>query len=282
MSEVIANKIQFEVEKQMTIQADAWGSDENPPVLLAHGGGQTRHAWGATAKELAEKGWYAIAIDQRGHGDSAWSKEGDYQIGAFARDLVAISRQLKSKPALIGASLGGLAGIMAEGDVSQNEFSSLILVDVTPEINKEGVDKILGFMGQDMEQGFASLDEAADTIAAYIPHRPRPKNLDGLSKNLRFCEDGRYRWHWDPKFMLEKKMPDGPIEFNPMVEAAKTLKLPVLLVRGKLSELVTEEAAKSFLELVPHAEYVDVKNAGHMIAGDKNDIFSAAIINFLS
>lgn len=283
MTEAVAYKRgkRFTLSDEISLASDCWGNPHNPPVVLAHGGGQTRHAWGDTARRLAEKGWYAITIDQRGHGDSSWSKEGDYAISDYAEDLRKLSGLLEQKPVLIGASLGGLAGIMAEGAGESSVFRALILVDVTPSIEKEGVDKILGFMGQNLEQGFASLEEAADVIAAYLPHRKRPQNLDGLRKNLRLGEDGRYRWHWDPKFMMQRKMPASAQKENPMTEAARHLTIPVLLVRGKLSELVSQESVEQFRQLVPHSEFVDVSDAGHMVAGDKNDIFTEAILRFM-
>ncbi len=271
----------YKLSDEMSLAADCWGNPANPPVILAHGGGQTRHAWGETARLLAEKGWYAITIDQRGHGDSSWSEAGDYMISDYGRDLQVLSDLLTQKPVLVGASLGGLAGIMAEGTSDENHLRALILVDVTPSIEKEGVDKVLGFMGQNMEEGFASLEEAADVIAAYLPHRKRPKNLEGLRKNLRLGKDGRYRWHWDPKFMINRKMPESASRVNPMTEAAKTLSIPTLLVRGRLSELVSPESVKQFKELVPHSDFVDVSDAGHMVAGDKNDIFTDAILEFM-
>jgi pimeloyl-ACP methyl ester carboxylesterase len=278
----LAKNKAFKLKDGITLVGDCWGDPANPPVILAHGGGQTRHAWGETAKRLAEKGWYAINLDQRGHGDSSWCDSGNYMIMDYGRDLQQVCSTLSQKPVMIGASLGGLAGIMAEGTLDESIFRALILVDVTPRIEKEGVDKILGFMSQNVEAGFASLDEAANAIAAYLPHRKRPKNLDGLSKNLRLGVDGRYRWHWDPKFMTNRQMPESAVDDNPMVDAAKTLAIPTLLVRGKLSELVSKESAQQLKELVPHSEFVDVSDAGHMVAGDKNDIFTEAILGFMA
>ncbi len=185
----------------LKLAADVVGEPKRGAVMLAHGGGQTRHSWQAAAKRLAERGFKAVSLDLRGHGESDWAPDGQYEITLFASDLANVARTLPGKPALIGASLGGMSGLMCEALVAPGTFSSLTLVDIIPRSDPEGVDKIMGFMGANLENGFASLEEAADSIAAYLPHRKRPTDLSGLKKNLRLGDDGRYRWHWDPRFV---------------------------------------------------------------------------------
>lgn len=270
--------------------ADVFG-DSGPAVLLLHGGGQTRHAWRKTAEELALTGWNAYALDQRGHGDSDWVADGAYSFPNFAADAKAVARELyrrsKTRPAVIGASLGGIAALLAEGESERGSddalFSALVLVDITPRVDPKGVDKVQGFMRAHAAEGFGSIEEAAEAVATYLPHRPRPKNHDGLKKNLRLSPDGRWRWHWDPDFI------DGPRSVGRdreavealLVEAARRIRIPALLVRGGSSELVREADVKEFLGLVPHAQYVDVGGARHMVAGDRNDDFSSAVLGFL-
>ena len=256
------------------------------PVLLMHGGGQTRHAWAKTAHRLARAGFHSIALDQRGHGDSEWVQDGDYTFPQYGADAAAVAREILAergaKPIAIGASLGGLAALLAQ-TAPDEPFQGIVLVDIVPRMDPRGVDKIQGFMRTHAEDGFASIEEAGDAVAAYLPHRPRPASLEGLKKNLRLHPDGRWRWHWDPRFL------DGPRSVNTewerheaaMIEAARRLPVPTLLVRGGSSELVTEEAAAAFLALAPGAEFVDVAEARHMVAGDRNDAFAAAILRFL-
>jgi pimeloyl-ACP methyl ester carboxylesterase len=272
------------------LAADVFG-DGGPAVLLLHGGGQTRHAWRKTAEELAQTGWTAYALDQRGHGDSDWIADRAYSFPDFAADAKAVARELyrrsKTRPAVIGASLGGIAALLAEGETERGEddalFSALVLVDITPRVDPKGVEKVQGFMRAHAAEGFGSIEEAAEAVATYLPHRPRPKNHDGLKKNLRMSPDGRWRWHWDPDFI------DGPRSVGRdreavealLVEAARRIRIPALLVRGGSSELVREADVKEFLGLVPHADYVDVGGARHMVAGDRNDDFSSAVLGFL-
>lgn len=274
-------RIEYDGHGGLKLVADSYGTPGNQPVLLAHGGGQTRHAWGGTAKALAEQGWHAVSLDLRGHGDSGWCPEKNYTMDAYAEDLRKVAATFDRKPAAVGASLGGSSSLIAEGEHPENVFAAVVLVDITPRIEEEGVQKIRGFMHANIEEGFGSLEEAADAIAAYMPHRPRPKNLDGLKKNLRLRDNGRYYWHWDPAFSTGPNRPRDARRPERMEDAARNLDVPTMLVRGKMSDLVSEEAAKEFLGMVPHAEFVDVSGAGHMVAGDKNDAFTDAVISFL-
>ncbi len=266
--------------------ADCIGTWPNPDVvLLAHGGGQTRHAWRGTGLSLARHGLAAVTLDQRGHGDSAWSATGAYAIEDFAQDLAlvvgSLAHEAGQPPIVVGASLGGLASLVAIGE-GLAAVRALVLVDVTPRLDGDGVAKVQGFMGERTEEGFASLEEAAEAVARYLPHRPRPPSLDGLRKNLRLGDDGRWRWHWDPRFLRGPRTVNTGREatLERAVAAAHRLTIPVLLVRGGASELVNEESVREFLSLVPHADFVDVAGARHMVAGDANDAFTAAVLNF--
>jgi pimeloyl-ACP methyl ester carboxylesterase len=270
----------------LALAADRYGPEDGPPVVLFHGGGQTRHAWGGTAQVLGDKGWRATTVDLRGHGDSEWAADGSYDIDAFAADVRAVARAEPSPPVLIGASLGGLASLVAVAEAGPTDVapvaSGLVLVDVAPRLEPAGVARIAAFMLGHID-GFASLDEVADAVAAYNPHRPRPTDLSGLRKNVRQRDDGRWYWHWDPRFLAGGST-DEPRSFrneNRLEDAARSLTLPTMLVRGKASDVLSEEGARQLQALVPHARLVDVSGAGHMVAGDRNDVFNDAVVSFL-
>jgi len=269
----------------LLLTADVAGDPSRPPVVLLHGGGQTRHAWGTTLEHLAHD-WHAFSVDLRGHGDSEWSPDGDYSLDAFADDAFAIAMRFDRPPVLVGASLGGISSLVAIGEhPALPVASALVLVDVAPTIEPKGVERIGDFMTSHLD-GFESLDEVADVIAAYNPHRPRPKNLEGLKKNLRQRADGRWVWHWDPRFVSGRfGSPDETrsslVNGERLKDAARNISVPTLLVRGRMSDLLSEEGAQELLRLVPHAEFADVAGAGHMVAGDRNDVFNHAIVSFL-
>ena len=187
----------------------------------------------------------------------------------------------------IGASLGGISSLLAEGTSERAGrgpiLAAIVLVDVTPRVDQGGVGKVQGFMRERAVEGFATVAEAADAVAAYLPHRKRPRSLDGLKKNLRLHPDGRWRWHWDPRMVAGERSfaIDHRILEAALTEAARALTIPALLVRGGSSEIVHEAHVRDFLELVPHAETIDVSGARHMVAGDSNDGFADAVLDFV-
>jgi pimeloyl-ACP methyl ester carboxylesterase len=269
------------------LAADEAGDPGDPPVVLLHGGGQTRHSWGTTLGAVADRGWHAYAVDLRGHGESDWAPDGDYTLDAFAGDVLEISDAFDTPPVLVGASLGGIASLAAIGEhPDQRVARALVLVDVAPRMEEQGRMRIGAFMMEHMDEGFASLDEVADAIQAYNPHRPRPSDLTGLQKNLRHADNGRWYWHWDPAFIGGRLgSPDETrssiVDPERLGDAARALTVPTLLVRGRVSDLLSEEGAQELLEMVPHARLVDVAGAGHMVAGDRNDLFNDAVVQFL-
>lgn len=265
----------------LRLVGNQWGPEDAPPVLLLHGGGQTRHAWGATAEALARFGWKATTLDLRGHGDSDWAPDQDYSLEAFVADIARAHGELGGTPVLVGASLGGITGLLLAGERKRPSLAALVLVDVATRMEPEGVERIVDFMMAHPD-GFGTLDEAADAVAEYLSHRARRPNPEGLRKNLRVGRDGRYRWHWDPQFLAGPHPPRSTVDRERLRKAARRLELPTLLVRGQMSDVLSEEGVTEFLELVPHARYIDVSGAGHMVAGDQNDAFTDAVAGFLT
>jgi pimeloyl-ACP methyl ester carboxylesterase len=197
----------------------------------------------------------------------------------MVEDLKCVVAALGNRrPVLVGASMGGGTSLVAAGE-DEVDATALVLVDIAPRIDTEGVDNIHAFMNQKPE-GFTSLEEVAQAISAYQPQRPRPRKLDGLAKNVRLGADGRYHWHWDPRFRRLTR--DRGKRQQRLEACARNLTLPTLLVRGGLSDVVSEEGAREFLQMCPHCEYVEITDAAHMVAGDRNDIFGNAVVKFLA
>jgi len=270
----------FEVNG-LALAADEYPADPSRGLaLLLHGGGQTRHSWHRAAERLAAAGWSAATLDARGHGESEWAGDTDYTQDALVSDLKGIVATYDQPPILIGASMGGLTSLVAVGE-KEVAARALVLVDIAPRIEENGASRIGDFM-RARPEGFESLEEVAAAVSAYNPHRKRPSTLEGLKKNVRLREDGRWHWHWDPAFMqITRDEPRRLTAEDRLVKAARNISIPTLLVRGKQSDVVSVEGAKELLELVPGSRYVDVSGAGHMVAGDDNDIFTQEVLTFL-
>lgn len=265
----------------LNLAADVAGPSDAPTLLFLHGSGQTRQSWTGALAEATQRGYRALSLDLRGHGDSEWSPDGEYTLDKFAADIRQVIEQLDDEPIVVGASLGGLIGMMIAA-APPPRLRALVLVDITARVEMSGANEVIAFMDS-APDGFASLEEAAAAVAAYLPHRPPPKNTNGLKRNLRL-RNGRYYWHWDPAFIRmgrdsqDRLRTDGP---NHLETFARAIDIPTLLVRGSRSRIVSEEGAREFLEMVPHAEFVDIAGAHHMVAGDTNDAFNDAVFDFI-
>jgi pimeloyl-ACP methyl ester carboxylesterase len=255
---------------------------DGPLVLLLHGGGQTRHSWNRTLDRLVAAGCSGLSLDMRGHGDSGWAPAGGYDLDDYRSDVRAVLSQLPEPPAIVGASLGGVSAMLALGEDPRGGVglaSCLVLVDVVPRMENAGVSRIRQFM-RSAPNGFAGLDEAAEAIAQYRSGRPRPRSLDGLAKNLRLHPDNRYRWHWDPK-ILDGFRGGESERHRILADAARGVAVPTLLVRGAQSDVVGDEGTRELAALIPHVQIAQIADAGHMVAGDSNDVFSDAIVAYV-
>lgn len=249
-----------------------------PGVLLAHGFGQNRHSWAGTQQGLGRAGFSSLAWDARGHGASARNPADHlYTAEQFVADQVCAARVLGPAPVLVGASMGGLTGLWAQSRAPL--YSALVLVDVTPRWEQAGMERIQAFTGAH-PQGFESFEHAADEIAAYLPHRRRRKTPQQLERLLHRHPDGRLRWHWDPR-LLEEFVSGSHRWQEELAVAAQAIRVPVLLISGGRSDLVSERSISHFLELVPQAIHVQLAEATHMLAGDDNDAFTESVLAFL-
>jgi pimeloyl-ACP methyl ester carboxylesterase len=265
---------------ELTLVGDLWRSEPSRgTVVLLHGGGQTRHSWYQTGRRLGALGWTVLSTDSRGHGESSWARDKDYSIDALVSDLRVEVAGLDREPVLVGASMGGNTALVGQGE-NPGLAAGLVLVDIVPRVEPEGLERITSFMTA-RPDGFASLEEVAEAVREYNPHRRRPPTPDGLRKNVRLGDDGRWYWHWDPAFLLGGDEPARAERVERIVGAARAITVPTLLVRGKQSDIVSDQGVAELREMIPHARAVDVSDAGHMVAGDDNDLFTESLLSFL-
>ena len=267
------------IEDGLTLTVETRGPPNAPPVLFAHGFGQSRKMWARTATALTGQGWRTVTFDARGHGDSGRVADGAYHLEQFVADLLTVTRSLGTPPVMVGHSMGGLLAMVAAGEIRPDPFRALVLVDITPRWETSGVERILGFMRAHLD-GFESLEAAAEQVAAYAPQRSRRRTVDELAQLLQRGGDGRWRWQWDPA-LLDSIAAESERHQRRLIEAAHNIDVPVLLVSGGRSDVVSDRTVAEFLHNVPTAEHVEVADATHAVAGDDNTAFTAAIASFL-
>ena len=274
--EPMADGLRLSVETREPAAGDTLAA---PTLLFAHGFGQTRGAWNGAASALAARGFRCVSFDSRGHGESERVPGGDYHMQQFADDLLSLARAQPQPPILVGASMGGLLGMVLAGEVRPAPFRALVLVDITPRWETAGVERILAFM-QAHPDGFADYAQASAQIAAYLPPGRARKREDQLRPLLREGADGRLRWHWDPA-LLGGLVHESERYQPRLLAAAAGIEVPVLLLSGERSDVVSRATVDEFMALVPHARHVEVAGATHMLAGDANDAFTREIAAFI-
>lgn len=271
--------VRWNTKDGICLFGDVGGDSRAATVILLHGGGQTRHSWSGAVNALLDTGYYVINYDARGHGESSWSQTGQYTLNQRAADLKAVLDTCSEPFCLVGASLGGATALRAVADGIRPAAVSLVDMVLRPHLG--GVGRVKQFMLGN-PKGFISLEEAAEAISAYNPHRQRPVGPLGLARNLRRHPDGRYYWHWDPEILSGNPLQE-------LIEVEETLRtlvdignVPFQLVRGLESDVIDESGIASLHDVIPSLEVYDVPGAGHVVAGDRNDAFNRGVISFLS
>lgn len=262
------------VVDDVVLRGEQWHGGGRGHVVLLHGGGQTRYSWSGSAERLARDGWDVTTIDLRGHGDSDWAPDGEYGLERHARDLAHVIEELEVRPVVVGASLGGLTALTLQASRPATA-RALVLVDIVPRPEDSGTSRISDFMNGHLD-GFRTLDDVAEAIARYKA-QPTRKSPHSLRRVVRQRADGRWYWHWDPRIMELRPGQYGA----DLLDAASVIPEPMLVVRGLESDVVSQRQVDEFLRHAPQARSVDVAGVGHMVAGDNNHRFFAAIEEFL-
>ncbi|MBM7124650.1 alpha/beta fold hydrolase [Dyella flava] len=276
-----ATRTSYTAADGLSLAVDLRHASGRPTLLFAHGFGQTRGAWNTAAATMAAQGCRCVTFDSRGHGESDRMPGGEYHMQQFVDDLIGLARAQPEPPILVGASMGGLLGLVVAGEIRPAPFRALVLIDITPRWETSGVERILAFM-QAHPDGFASYAEAAEQIAAYLPQRRERKSEQQLRPLLREGADGRLRWHWDPALLAGELIGESERYQPRLLAAAAKVEVPVLLLSGERSDVVSHRTVDEFMTLVPHARHAEVPGATHMLAGDANDAFTAQIAGFIA
>ncbi|NMG41676.1 alpha/beta fold hydrolase [Chelativorans sp. ZYF759] len=268
----------FTTPEGLRLATDIAGDPWRPRVIFVHGGGQSRRSWRSALQRMAAAGFSVVSLDLRGHGESDWAEDGDYSLEAHTRDLTAIVRAMPSRPSIVGASLGGRVALQTAAALGAESIRSLVLVDSTPRMNAAGLERVSNFLRASMV-GFDSIEEATRTLETYA-EREIGHNYFRLSHSIRTGADGRIYWRWDPKAALDRYLSPDAIEER-LSAAAASLTMPTLLVRGTLSDLVTDDCVADFRHTLPTTEVFDIVGGGHLMKTQRLEVFCDATIDFL-
>lgn len=265
---------------QAALHALEWGERTAPPIVFLHGGGLTAHSWDVVC-DIMCRHYRCIALDLRGHGDSAWSPSGDYTLEAHASDVAsALSELGLSRVSIVGQSLGGLTALTVASQ-HQRIVETLVLVDTAPRGSRPvGRDRVRAFMTGPRE--LPSVDDFVERAAEFNPLRPRARLRRSLLHNLRQTERGTWTWKYDPGFIDSFRRVDPEQRRQQLIAAAQAVTCPVLIVRGGASEHLTSEDAATTLPLFGDARWVEIADAGHTVQGDQPQVLAAVLAEFFS
>jgi pimeloyl-ACP methyl ester carboxylesterase len=254
-----------------------WGDPAAPPVLLLHGGNQSSHSWDLVSLHLADR-YHVFALDQRGHGDTEWSRDLDYSTEAMVDDALAfLAQQGITQPIVFGHSMGGF-NTMHMALAAPGFARALVLVDVGPELSDVGVDVVKDFVVHNVE--FDDLDVFLDNVVKYDPFRSREHIARTVKYNLLRRSDGKYVSKCDHRRGLGTEQARVPVRAS--LDDVKAIDCPVLLLRGGESPVLTAEAADRFVAALPKGTLVTVPNVGHNVHGGNTAGFLDVVTPFLA
>ena len=250
-----------------------WGEPAAPTVVVVHGGNQSLHTWDLVSLALSAD-FRVIALDQRGHGDSEWPRDGASTMDDLAEDLVALLKRLDVRdPLLVGNGLGGMVCLEAAARM-RSGIGKLVMVDVGPTMERSGVQRIRSFTGGEWE--FDSLDQYVAKVVAFDPWRD-PKSVRETARyNLLLRADGKYARKHDRRFPAGRRTESSAT----WAQLCAAVAVPVLIVRGRDSRVFSDGAAAELADAFPDAQVLVISQAGHNVQSQQPALLVDAIRSF--
>lgn len=257
-----------------------WGSPAAPPVVLLHGITGDARTWDVLAETLAPS-HRVLALDQRGHGDSAPAPDGDYGVATMARDLAGFVEALGlARFALVGLSMGGRVALAYAGEHGPR-VARLVVVDIGPDIAPAGLQRVRGMMAGAPER-LTSIEEAVQYIKAANPRYDESALRERVHHGLRPLPDGGFTWKYDRALREMMRSGTGRRDTVDLWAALPRIDCPTLLVRGAESDILSPDIAERMVDALPAGRLVEVAEAGHTVPGDQPLAFARLVREFLS
>ena len=256
-----------------------WGEVGRPALVLLHGGGQNAFTWQRVADRFASR-YHVLAPDARGHGDSGWAPTGEYHLADFREDLHAFVDSLGLTDfVLAGMSMGGITALSFAGEYG-DRLCGLMIVDVAPQVEQAGRDRILAFMQG--RESFESLEDAVAYAHAFNPRRNPEVLRKTLPQNLRQRPDGRLQWKWDPAFISSARLTEERMLRPELWAAAARITCPTLVIHGTESDILSRGTGERLAATIPQGRLVSIAGAGHSVQGDNPHDLGDALERFLT
>ena len=258
-----------------------WQSEDKPWLLCAHGAAQNAHMWDFTALALCTR-YRVIAVDQRGHGDSEWASNGQYDRASYVGDLGNLVDHLGMENlVLIGLSMGG-SNSVAYTASHPDRVKALVVVDVGPEPASGGERGVNNFVTQ--RDVLDTYEEFVQRVIEYSPFRPEWQIKSSLRNSLMQRPDGKWTWKYDPVLRdPARRAQRQGVREDPASRWAlwERIACPTLIIRGQNSDVLSPEVAERMVERNGNSRLVEVANAGHRVPGDNPVAFEEAVRTFL-
>jgi len=264
----------------LTLHYLDWGNESAPPMVLLHGFSGHAHTWDTFARAMSGE-YRVLALDQRGHGDSGWAKDGAYTVDDHAGDLRLFEERLGIAPGvLIGLSMGG-RNAMRFAASQPGRVERLVIVDIGPDIAPQGAERVRRTAAEAPEE-FASVDDAAAYLrrqAVFMTPAAETALRHRVEHGLKPLPGGGYTWKYD-RFLREQRRAGGapPVDLWP---AVRRIQAPTLIVRGAESDVFSPEMAKRMHEMIPGSRLIEIPGAGHSVPADQPEAFERAVRAFL-
>jgi pimeloyl-ACP methyl ester carboxylesterase len=256
---------------------DYAGDPSRPPIICIPGLTRNARDFEGVAERLSGR-WRLICVDLRGRGASAYAPDAtSYVPPTYVEDIQALAAELELRRfVLFGTSLGGLVTMLLAWR-ARGPIAGALINDIGPVLEKPGLDKIRGYVGQ--PQGWASWEDAAGAISEVQGDRyPGWSGEQWIAYARRLCRedpDGGIVYDYDMRISEPFRAAGGGAGFD-LWDAWRALAgVPTLLLKGELSDLLSDETVERMRVENPGMEAVTVPRVGHAPTLDEPEAVEA-------
>lgn len=251
-----------------------WGNERAQPMILLHGIGRVAHTFDHLAGHFS-RDFHVIAVDMRGHGDSAWDPQGAYLVEDYVKDIEGIASQLQLRNIVIwGNSTGGRVAQVFAG-MHPELVAAVISEDVGPERPREIANSLANRIKQEDERGWASEEELLAQLKASNPRTAEAVLGAYVRYGTKRRPDGRVIWKRDPSIA------NGFVPTE-LWRYVREIKMPIIYVLGGRSTIVPSETQQQLKETLPQVQIVTIPGLGHYPSEENTPAFLEIIDEFLA